>query len=544
MPCAELARSCRPTQRLAGLLLYVFAGITFVSSSGCQTGFKEYVHNGFKVGPNYCAPAAPVSELWIDYHDGRISSQKQPFWDWWRVFNDPYLETLVQRAHQQNLSLREAGFRIQEARARRAVAAGNLFPQSQTLFGSYRRQQISTESGIVAGGGGGIPGVSRSFDVWQTGGQLAWELDFWGRFRRALEVADAQLDASVEDFDDVLVVLLGDVAASYVEVRTLEQRLRYARSNVRYQTGTVDLAKVKLEEGAASRLDVAQAVTNVAQTEATIPQLETQLRQAQNRLCVLMGIPPQDLSALLDGEVPIPQAPAEIALGVPADLLRRRPDVRQAERLAAAQSARVGIAETSLYPAFSITGTIFVQANELTNLFTPGAVAGNVGPSFNWNVLNYGRIVNTIDAEEAVFMQRVTTYQNTVLNANREVEDAIVAYLRAQEQARILREGVAAAVESRDLINDLYKGGRADFGRVFFAEFFLVQQQDLLAQAEGAIAGSLVEIYRALGGGWQIRVQPPGTGTMPPRANPPPEEIEPAEGDAPAPPPTPEPERD
>jgi outer membrane protein TolC len=283
-------------------------------------------------------------------------------------------------------------------------------------------------------------------------------------------------------------------------------------------------------EGAVSRLGVVQAGTNVGQTEATIPQLETQLRQAQNRLCVLMGIPPQDLSALLDGEVPIPQAPARVAVGVPADLLRRRPDVRRAERLAAAQSARVGIAETSLYPAFSITGSIFVQATELNNLFTPGAVAGNVGPSFNWNILNYGRIVNTIDAEEAVFMQRVTEYQDTVLNANREAEDAIVAYLRAQEQARILREGVAAAVESRDLINALYQGGRADFGRVFVAEFFLVQQQDLLAQAEGSIAGNLVEIYRALGGGWQIRLQQPGSVPVLPQPLPPVEEIDVPEG--------------
>lgn len=473
---------------------------------GCRTSFREYVSNGFKVGPNYCAPAAPVSEMWIDYRDDRISSHNQPFWDWWRVFNDPYLETLVQRAHQQNLTLREAGFRIQEARARRAIAAGNLFPQQQTAFGSYQRQQLSVASGVTAGGGGGIPGVERNFDIWRTGGQFAWELDFWGRFRRAIEAADAELDASVENYDDVLVILLGDVASTYVEVRTLEQRIRYARSNVKYQTGSVDLARIREAEGAATRLDIAQAVTNVAQTEATIPQLETQLRQAENRLCVLMGMPPQDLTALLNGEVPIPRAPAQVAVGVPADLLRRRPDVRRAEREVAAQSARIGIRETDLYPAFSITGNIFVQSTELRNLFTPQAVGGAVGPTFNWNVLNYGRIQNAINVEEARFMQEVTQYQNTVLNANREVEDAIIGFLRAQEQARILREGVNAAVESRDLTQELYRGGRADFGRVFFAEYFLVLQQDALAQAEGAIAGNLVQIYRSLGGGWEIRL--------------------------------------
>jgi NodT family efflux transporter outer membrane factor (OMF) lipoprotein len=503
-------RASRLLPQVVGLMLLTACTL------GCRTSFREYVSNGFKVGPNYCTPAAPVSEQWIDYYDNRLAGDGQPPWDWWRVFGDPHLETLVQRAHQQNLTLREAGFRIQEARARRAITAGNLFPQQQTAYGSYQRQQLSLASGVQAGGGGGFPGVERNFDIWRTGGQFAWELDFWGRFRRAIEAADAELDASVENFDDVLVILLGDVAATYVEVRTLEQRIRYARSNVKFQTGSVELAKIREEEGAATRLDIAQAVTNVAQTEAAIPLLETQLRQAKNRLCVLMGLPPQDLGELLDGEVAIPRAPAQVAIGVPADLLRRRPDIRQAERLVAAQSARVGIRETDLYPAFSITGNIFVQATELKNLFTPEAVGGSVGPGFNWNILNYGRIQHAIDAEEAIFMQRVTQYQNTVLNANREVEDAIVGFLRAQEQARVLRIGVDAAVESRDLTQELYRGGRADFGRVFFAEYFLVLQQDALAQSEGAIAANLVEIYRALGGGWQTRLsENQGTALVP-----------------------------
>jgi NodT family efflux transporter outer membrane factor (OMF) lipoprotein len=471
--------------------------------------------------------------MWIDYRDDRLASNAQPHWDWWRVFNDSYLETLIQRAHQQNLTLREAGFRIQEARARRAITVGNLFPQQQTAYGSYQRQQISKASGITAGGGAGLPGIPRSFDVWRTGGQFAWELDFWGRFRRAIEAADAELDASVENYDDVLVILLGDVASTYVEVRTLEQRIRYARSNVKYQTGSVELARIREAEGAATKLDIAQAVTNVAQTEATIPQLETQLRQAENRLCVLMGMPPHDLTALLNGEIPIPHAPPQVAVGVPADLLRRRPDVRRAEREVAAQSARIGIRETDLYPAFSITGNVFFQATELNNLFTPQALAGNVGPTFNWNVLNYGRIQNAINVEEAIFMERVTAYQNTVLNANREVEDAIIGFLRAQEQARILREGVNAAVESRDLTQELYRGGRADFGRVFFAEYFLVLQQDALAQAEGAIAGNLVEIYRSLGGGWQIRLQDHDASLALPPPMPPREEIERPQADVP-----------
>ena len=525
-----------------------FVALLVVLVSGCSTGLHEYVHNGFKVGPNYRRPAAPVAENWIDYQDARVISEPPQHWAWWTVFNDPVLDSLIDGAHRQNLTLREAGFRVAEARALYGFSVGNLFPQQQQAFGSYTRQQISREGfgafggaggigggaigGGIGGGGGAGASFPRSFSIWTLGTQLAWELDFWGRFRRAVEAADAELDASVENYDDVLVILLSDVASTYVEIRTLEQRLRFARDNVKYQTGSLDLAKIRLEEGAASRLDVTQAQTNVAQTAAAIPVLESQLRQAQNRLCVLLGAPPEDIRQQL-GEARIPVAPAEVAVGIPAELIRRRPDVRRAEREVAAQSARIGIAEADLYPAFTINGSIFVQANQFKDLFNSSAVAGNVGPAFNWNILNYGRLINRIAAEEARFFREATEYQSAVLNANREAEDAIVAFLQAQEQTARLREGVAAAAESRDLVMELYRGGRADFGRVFVAEFFLAQQQDLLAQAEGAIAQALVGLYRALGGGWEIRLNAaPNAATAAavpsePLAAPPPEPLPP-----------------
>jgi NodT family efflux transporter outer membrane factor (OMF) lipoprotein len=488
----------------------VMALLPILLITGCSTGLHEYVHNGFKVGPNYGRPAAPVAENWIDYQDARVVSEPPQHWAWWTVFNDPVLNALVEDAHRQNLTLREAGFRIAESRALLGFAVGNIFPQFQEAFGSYNRTQRSLEVGALGGAGGaggGLGGISipRNFSVWTLGSQLAWELDFWGRFRRAVESADAELDASVENYDDVLVILLADVASTYVEIRTLEERLRFARDNVKYQSGSLNLAKIRLEEGAASKLDVTQAQTNVSQTEAAIPVLETQLRQAHNRLCVLLGAPPEDLSRQL-GSARIPVASPEVAVGVPAELIRRRPDIRRAEREVAAQSARIGIAEADMYPAFTINGSIFVQANQFADLFKSSAIGGNVGPSFNWNILNYGRIRNRVAAEEARFLREATEYQNAVLNANREAEDAIVAFLRAQVQTAKLREGVAAAAESRDLVMELYRGGRADFGRVFVAEFFLAQQQDLLAQAEGSIAQALVALYRALGGGWEIRL--------------------------------------
>lgn len=517
-PCS--AAQARPlpahAPRLASAYCLVLLALLTVTT-GCMTSFREYIDNGFKVGPNYKKPAAPIAENWIDYKDPRVISQPQHTWAWWQVFNDPTLDRLVQHAYAQNLTLREAGLRVMEARALRDITVGNLFPQQQEAFGSYTRQQQSLES-FGAFGGGGVPGgglgINRNFSMWQFGTQLAWELDFWGRFRRAIEAAEAELDASIENYDDVLVILLGDVASTYIEIRTLEEQIAYARNNVRSQVGSLNIAIAKQEEGVASRLDITQAQQNVATTEATIPQLQAQHRQAQNRLSVLLGMPPQDLTEMLGGPGRIPQTPINVAVGVPADLIRRRPDVRRAEREVAAQSARIGIAEADLYPAFTISGTIFVQANQFERLFRSSAVGGNIGPSFNWNILNYGRIRNAVIAEQARFMQEVTQYQNTVLNANQEAEDAIVAFLRAQEQARFLREAALASEESRDLVNDLYRGGRADFGRVFLAELTLVQQQNSLAQAEGAIAQSLVNLYRALGGGWELRLQGAAEGEL------------------------------
>ncbi|WP_254513635.1 efflux transporter outer membrane subunit [Anatilimnocola floriformis] len=462
--------------------------------------------NGFKVGPNYQTPGAPVESLWIDDKNKQLASYQEPYWDWWRVFQDPYLEMLIQDAHRQNLTLRQAGFRIEEARARRAVQFGNLFPQQQSLYGSYSRRQISKETGITAGGGGGLPGAKRAFDVYTAGGQFAWELDFWGRFRRAVIQADAQLDSTVEDYDDVLVILLGDVAQAYVDIRVTQQRIRFAEANVRSQTVTYDKEVIRANGGLSSPLDVAQARTNLAQTEANVPQLKTDLRRAQNRLCILMGMPPADLDQMLGSELSIPGAPAKVAVGIPADLIRRRPDVRRAERLAAAQSERIGITEAAMYPAFTINGNLFVQANQLNNLFVPTATAGNVGPSFNWNLLNYGRIWNTTNAEEALFLQLVTAYQVEVLNAQRESEDAITGFLNAEEQSRILRIGVDNAVIARDLTARLYLEGRERYDRLFIAELFLTQQQDSLALAEGAVAANLVDLFRSLGGGWQIRL--------------------------------------
>ncbi len=461
--------------------------------SGC-TRPSEYVRNGFKVGPNYCPPAAPVAEHWIDAADVRIRSQSDDIiCRWWVVFNDPILNNLIACAYRQNLTLREAGFRVLEARYQLGIARGEIFPQSQTASGSYSRR-----------------GANQVFsDQWNFGFNLAWELDFWGRFRRAVLAADAALDSSVAGYDDVLVTLLGDIAVNYVQIRTDQERIKLLSDNVEVQREIYELAKRRLGIGTLAELDVQQAESTLKQTEAAIPQLEIDMRQAGNRLCVLMGMPPVELQNLL-GSGPIPTTPPEVAIGIPAELLRRRPDIRRAERDAAAQAEQIGIAQAALYPAFSISGNLGYSANNFPNLFTPQSFNGNVGPSFNWNILNYGRILNNVRYQDARFQELVVTYQNTVLQANEEVEDGIVTFLRAQERKRILDDSVKAGKIARGIALRLYgKVQGFDFNRYAVIEQNLITQQDAWAQAQGQIAQGLIATYRALGGGWQIRFNPP-----------------------------------
>ena len=469
--------------------------------TGCAE-FKQWMHNG-KVGPDYMKPAVPVADEWIDFNDPRVISQEQCVDEsaWWRSLNDPVLDRLVFQTHEQNLSLRTAGMRVMEARAQRAVAAGLLLPQLQEAQGSYSRIQVSR-----AGNSIGLTTLPvRAFDFWSTGFNVGWELDVWGRFRRNLESADANLDASIEDYDDILVCLIAETAEVYVEMREFEKRLESARANVKIQQGSLRIAESRFRNGAVSELDVTQAKSSLAQTEAMIPVLEKGERLANNRLCVLLGTPPRDLRPEL-GAAPIPAAPPEVVVGIPAELLRRRPDVRRAERQVAAQSALIGVAVADLFPAFTINGSISWQAQQFPDLFSSAANAGFASPAFNWNILHYGRIRNNILAQDAKFQELAVLYQEATLNANAEVEEAIVGFLKTQVQVRALQEGVEASERSVELALKQYREGAIDFDRVFNLQSLLAQQQDDLARAQAEVTISLVRVYKALGGGWQVRL--------------------------------------
>jgi NodT family efflux transporter outer membrane factor (OMF) lipoprotein len=482
-------------------------------NSGCiTTGPRQWIRNGFKVGPNYGRPPAPVAAEWIQANDPSVRNQHLQ--DWWQVFQDPKLDALIVTAYQQNPTLRIAGTRVLEARAGQAIAVGNIFPQSQQATGSYSRVNLNSNLPLIGPMLALLPPSQRSlaFSNWFYGFNLSWELDLWGRIRRNIESANASLDASVEDYDAALVTLLADAATSYVQYRIAQQRIKIARDNVRIQEGILALAAEKFRVGTTTRLDVEQARTVLEQTHSTIPSLQIALGQANDTLCTLLGIPPHDLEPELGpgadvGQYPMPSTPSWVAAGIPADLLRRRPDVRSAERRVAAQTAQIGVAEAALYPTIAINGTIGWDAADFTKLFETKSFIGAVFPSFTWNILNYGRILNNVRLQTARTQELIAAYQNTVLAAGREVQIPLRGFLRSQEQAADLAKSVEAARAATELGVQQYRTGTIDFNRVFNLETTQVQQQDQFAVAAGNIALNLIDVYRALGGGWELRNQ-------------------------------------
>lgn len=479
-----------PSRRWRALLLLslVFCGCSH---------FTNYCKNGFKVGPNYGRPAVEVAPDWID-KTRLLRREATDAAQWWLAFNDPILNELVLEGYSQNLTLRQAGARILEARAVQGIAIGGLFPQTQQANGSYTHTLRSSRAVT-------IPSANRNFSNWQTGLNMSWEIDFWGRYRRLIESSSAELEAQVEAYDDVLVTLLADVGQAYIEIRSAQKRIELAQANVQALTGSRDIAKARFEAGATSEVDLLQAQTILSQTEALIPRLQAELRVSNNRLCILLGRPPEDLVVQM-GTAPIPNPPLEVAVGIPADLIRRRPDVRQAERQLAAQCALIGVAEADLYPHISVNGTIGASAQQFGDLFRNGSGYGTVGPQVTWNIFNYGRLLNNIRIQDARFQQLARAYEQQVIVANQETEDAIIRYFKARERVVALTTAVGAAERSSQLVLNLYKEGKADYNRVFNVLTILVAQQDLLAQAAGDVGLYLVEINRALGGGWQIRL--------------------------------------
>jgi NodT family efflux transporter outer membrane factor (OMF) lipoprotein len=493
-------RGREAVRRSGGLALYAARracqaaalATAVVIGPGC-TSMCQWVRSGFKVGPNYCPPTAPVAEDWVARDEQSVSWAPAEDHAWWTVFRDPALNGLIDTAYQQNLDLAAATARIMEARARRSIAIGNLFPQSQQALVAYAHGQVSQNLGIP---------TPSSVNFWADGFNASWELDFWGRLRRNIEASNANLDAAVEGYGNSLVMLLSEVATNYVQLRTYEQRLAFARQNVEIQAKSLELVRVRREFGTATDLDLHQARASLAQTQATIPPLESGRRLASNQLCILLGMPVMDLAGQLQ-PAPIPTAPPQVAVGIPADLLRKRPDVRRAERQVAAQSAQIGIAESDFYPRLVVTGFIGYAAQDFSGLFDSNNLTAFVLPTLQWKILNYGRIVNNVRAQDALLEYSVAQYQQLVLRAGREVEDALVQFVQAQRQAGFLEQSVAESSRAVEIAQEQFKGGTADFNRVYTTQAQLVDQQDQLAAVRGNVALYLIQVYKALGGGWE-----------------------------------------
>ncbi len=456
-----------------------------------------------KVGPEYAAPPARVADGWTP--EAAVAGQGAGAAEayWWRQFNDPVLDELVEAARRNNLSLQSAGVRILEARAQLNKSVGSLFPQQQGISGGLTYSRLNDR--MVSS----VPGIERNYLADQVLFAATWEMDFWGKYRRGIESDRAVYFGTLAAYEDALVSLTADVAAAYVNIRTAQERLRVAQTNAVLQQESLRLARVRFRAGETSERDFQQATAQLAQTEAQIPLIEAAISQGRNGLALLLGETAAEARQRLAAPGGIPAAPATVAAGIPRDLLRRRPDIRAAGFAAASKCALIGVARANMYPSFSLAGEFGFTGNNqgdnsLSDMFTWQGRAVNAGASFLFPVFNYGRLVNQVRVQDAQFQRAILDYQNTVLRAQQEVENGLAAFADQQRSVAQLAKAAAAARRSTDLATIQYRGGQTDYTTVLTAEQAQLAVEDALASTRGNVVLSLVSVYRALGGGWQM----------------------------------------
>jgi NodT family efflux transporter outer membrane factor (OMF) lipoprotein len=468
-----------PTQ-FTGLV--VFLTVCLVGSSGCKT-----------VGPDYQPPQTAAPRNWTSELQGGlngVAAGTNLFERWWTVFNDPILSDLVERARAGNLDLRQAEARVREARAQRGMAKAALSPTVGANASASR-----TTSSKQAGNG-------QTTDFYATSLDASWELDLFGGKRRSLESATATWQAAQESLRDVQVSLLAEVALNYVEVRSCQELLSITESNVLTRTETHDITRWRHEAGLTTQLDEDQARQSLEQVRAEVPTLRTSLEQAKYRLAVLLGQPPGALKELLAEPKPVPGTLAEVAVGVPADLLRRRPDIRTAERQLAAQTAQIGVAKAQLYPSFSLTGTLGMESLEYANLYSASARAAQGFAKAAWTIFDGGSIRQNIKLQTAKQEEALSFYEGTVLTALKDVESALVAYANEQTRRNSLAEAVKAGQSAFELARFQYSSGLVSFQTVLDTQQSLLSTQDQLAISQAKVTSNLISLYKALGGGW------------------------------------------
>ncbi|MCE5272946.1 efflux transporter outer membrane subunit [bacterium] len=474
------------TDTSEGYVLRTASGLTAFLAAVLLTGCAA-------VGPKYVRPTDTVSAQWHSGPDSSLAfgeADPQALAQWWNALGDPELSGLVERAVKGNRDLRQAEARVREARARRGASQASLLP-TLDASGSASRSQSSKKTG---------GGATRN--MFQAGFDAGWELDLFGGTRRSVEASTADLQASQEDLHDVLVSLVAEVALNYTELRTYQTRLSVAEQNLAAQSETYQLARWRAQAGLSDELAVEQARYNLESTRSQIPTLQTGLEGALNRLAVLLGEQPGALHSELEQRGTIPVTPLSVAVGIPADMLRRRPDIRHAERQLAAQTARVGVAKADLYPKLSLSGSIGLEALSLDNLFTSGSRAASGSSLISWPIFRGGSIRKNIQVQSALQEQYLAAYESSVLGAVEEVENALTAYAKEQKRRQSLSAAAAAAGKAADLARQEYEAGLTDFSSILEAQRSLLSFQDQLAQSDGAVTSDLISLYKALGGGW------------------------------------------
>jgi multidrug efflux system outer membrane protein len=471
------------------------ASLLLFCAAGCMVG-PDYRRPDVVTPPSFgeLAPTAPPAGRSDAVADGIPTA-------WWTTFDDELLTSLVTRVVQENLTLQQAEARVREARASRRITASALWPQVEAT-GSYTRERTST-NGLSLGGAG------RLFNLFQAGFDANWEVDVFGGNRRAVEAADASVEAAEDDRNAFLVSLMGELGFDYVTYRSLQQRIALANQNLAAQQGTLDLTRRLFNAGLAPELDVQRAAAQVATTDSTIPILVQQAAQAMHALSVLIGEPPMTLEGELAAVGPIPRPPPQVAVGLPSELLLRRPDVARSERHLAAQTAEIGVATRDLFPRFFISGVASLQSVRASDFFDWQSRLLSIAPSVSWQIFSGGAIRGNIALQTATQQELLAAYKGAVLQAFQDVEDALVAFSNEQAARTELQEAVRANERAVDLARTAYAQGLTDFLTVLVAEQNVFSSQDTLAQTERDVALQLVALYKAVGGGWEAAATAP-----------------------------------
>ncbi|MFP4169240.1 MAG: efflux transporter outer membrane subunit [Desulfonatronovibrionaceae bacterium] len=465
----------------------VLAAFLLLGTAGCIT-----------VGPEYNPPAVNASGEWNTEPENGLRKgpvDTEELAKWWKKLNDPALTRLIRKAVNDNLDLAMARATLQEARARRGAARAGQFPTLDAA-GSITKAKSSEDTGS--------PETSKAHELYKAGFDASWELDVFGGVRRAVEAAQADLEAQQENLRDVLVSISAEVALNYIEVRTYQNRLDIARKNIRIQEKTKELTSSLREAGLGTELAVQQAGYNLSSTRSRIPTLKAGLEAAKNRLAVLTGQNPGAVHDLLAESSRIPTVSSEVAVGVPAEALRRRPDVRRAERELAAQTARIGEARSDLFPKFRLLGSVGLETIEHEpEFFHTDYSFWSIGPSITWNIFDAGAVRRNIDVQTAKQQQRLINYEKTILTALEDTENALTDFARGQEKKNELADAVRSARKAESMARGNYQAGLVDFIDVLSAQKAVLSYEDELAQSKSAVTSSLISLYKALGGGWQ-----------------------------------------